>query len=140
MIVLVWFVHFILVTDTTEMPALVTADSRRLRWHKKLLECSLQDLTAIYMPYMAVCSLVAEGTCFIFDPTLKLLLYSALPESYQNWLTFMTCFVEEMRFTLMFIGVIVPVLQLQVISFDLITIHLEASISSAVNGYCKKNF
>ena len=120
-------------TKNTAMRNAVAGRSQR--WYKCLLECSLQDLIGIYMPYMVLVSQAAVGACYIYDPTSKLLLYSALPERYQSWLIFLMCFVEEMRFITIFIGVAVQVLQLQVISFDLININLEAILDSTTKGY-----
>ena len=101
-----------------------------------MLDHSAQDLIAIYVPHMIIFgAALLIGCCYIYDPTLRLLLYSALPERYQNWLTFTMCLAEEIRLLLICSGVVVPVLQLQVISFDKVNVELEAIISSALDGY-----
>ena len=68
--------------------------------------------------------------CFIYDPTMQLLLYSGLPTEHQNWLSFAVCFVEEMRFIFTFQGIAIPVFQVQVISFDLINQTLQLLLDS----------
>ena len=104
-------------------------------WYKRLLQCSIQDLIAIYMPHVVLCGIIMVGACFLYDPTLRLLLYSAVPERHQNWLTFFVCFVEEMHMMLIFAGTAVPMWQLQVICFDQVTDHMEAIISSVMRRY-----
>ena len=111
----------------------VADGSVRQPWRKRLVECSLQDLIAIYMPPMVLCAEGFIGACYIYDPTLSLLLYSALPAKYQSWSTFMACFIEEIRLLLICAGVAVPGLQLQVISFDRVNTQLEAIMSSALD-------
>ena len=61
---------------------------------------------------------------------MKLLLYAALPECYQNWLSFGICFVEEMRFLLFVVGIAVPACQLQLIAFQDVNKALEAHADS----------
>ena len=110
-----------------------TTDGRgRQQWHKRLLECTLQDLIAIYMPHMILYGEVIIGACYIYDPTLRLLLYSALPERYQSWPAFTACLLEEMRLLFFCAAIAIPVLQLQVISFDLVNTQLEAIVNSAL--------
>lgn len=98
------------------------------QWFKRLLKCSLQDLIVIYVPYMVVLAAVLILACYVYDPTLRLLLYSALPECHQTWLAFVICYMEEMRFMLMLFGIVTPVWQLQVLSLDLINKYLELII------------
>ena len=124
------------VTETRNAPASGTAKSRRQLWYKRLLECSPQDLIALYLPYMVLCSIAFIGACYVYDPTLRLLLYSALPERHQNWLTFLICFVEEMRLVSIIAGIGVAVLEIQINTFEEVTNHLEANIMSAMNRYC----
>ena len=116
-------------------PTLVPVKYEGRRWYARLLEHSLQDLIAIYLPHMLLCGVALIGVCYAYDPTLRLLLYAALPGGYQCWQTFTICLVEEMRLVLMCVGVGVPVLQLQVISFDQVNADLEAVITSALDGY-----
>ena len=65
-----------------------------------------------------------------YDPTMPELLYSGLTERYQSWLTFTMLFVEEIRLLLTCCSVLVPVLHLQVLSFDEVNTHLDAIMSS----------
>ena len=108
----------------------MNGDVKSKNWRQRLQECSLQDTIAIYLPYMVLGAIMAICACYIHDPTMRLLLYSALPESYQTRLCFGICFMEEMRFVLVMVGVAVPVLQLQVISLDLINTYLQMVLSS----------
>ena len=101
------------VLGMTYAPPPVEAAERRQRWYKRLLEYSLQDFIAMYMPHMVSCGVVLVWACYIYDSSLRLLLYSALPARRQSWLTFIVCFVEEIRLLLIAGGIIVPVLQLQ---------------------------
>ena len=119
----------------TDTVANTTSGKKSQLWHKRLLEYSPQDLIAMYMPHMAVFSVIATGASYIYDPTLRLLLYSALPGRYQNWLTFLVCFVEEIRLVVVMAGLGVTLLQVQVISFDLVSAHLQTRINAALNGY-----
>ena len=115
------------------------AKRKRQRWYRHLLQCSLQDLIVIYLPYMTLVAGFFIGACYVYDPTLRLLLYSALPGRYQNWLTFVMCLVEEMRLLLIFYGVGVPVTQSQVLSFNMVSTHLETITSLGLTGYvCAK--
>ena len=88
------------------------------RWLERVLECSFQDLLAIWLPYMVLCAASIVTTCTIYDPTMKLLLYAALPENCQTWLSFVICLVQEMRVLLMCIGLAVPTWQIQIIAFQ----------------------
>ena len=65
------------------------------------------------------------GACIVYEPTMKMLLYAAVPAPYQNSLTFWICFAEEMRFLVICIGIAIPTFQRQVIAFDLINTNLE---------------
>ena len=75
-------------------------------------------LTLLWIPHILLFTIVVALACFVYDPTVKLLLYSALPESYQNWVWFGTCYLEEVRFLLVLVGIEVPLWQLQLIAFE----------------------
>ena len=64
-------------------------------------------------------ALVVSAT-MVYDPTMRLLLYAALPPRLQNWATFGLCLLEEIRFLLVMTSVAIPIWQVQVISFDLV--------------------
>ena len=72
------------------------------------------------------------GACAIYNLTMSMLLYSALPEAYQNRLTCWLCYVEEVRFMAVIVGVAVPVSQCQVIAFGLINNKLERTAAGAL--------
>lgn len=101
-------------------------------WARRLLARSLQDLIAIFLPYMTSLVAVMMGACYVYDPGMKLLLYSSLPENFQNWFFFGIFLVEEMRFLMMIVGILVPAFQLQVIGIDAINHNLhEALLASS---------
>ena len=82
------------------------------------------------MHYIVLVAVGMMGACFVYDPTMKLLLYSALPDNQKNWHSFLLCFVEEMRFIFIYKGLAIPAWQLQVIAFDLINKNLELLLES----------
>ena len=94
-----------------------------------MMQCSLQDLIGIYMPYMVLLAVQVISSSFIYDPTLRLLLYAVLPESLKTWPWFGLCFIEEVHFWTMLVSIGTPG-QLQVISFELINKSLETIIAS----------
>ena len=93
-----------------------------------LWERPLQDLAAIFLPYMTPLAAIAVGICILYDPTMTMLLYRALPGRYQNLFTFWVCFLEEIRFMSIFIGIAIPVWQCQVIAFDLMNNKLQNTV------------
>ena len=101
-----------------------TGEKRRRR------DRSRQDLIAIYLPYMVLPAAVPIGACYVYRPKLKFLLYSCLPDDYQNWLTFALCLVEEMWFLMVILGLITPAYQTQLISYELIAKKLQDLVQS----------
>ena len=97
---------------------------------RRLMECSLQDLIAILIPYMIALAAVVVAACILYDPTMMMLLYSAVPQSYKNWFSCGICFVEETRLLLIFVGINVPTFQLQMIAFELLNCTLEEILHS----------
>ena len=81
------------------------------------------------MPYMIILGLPLISGCFIYDPTMKLLIYALIPDSPKSWLWFWPCFAIEIHFLIIFMAVFIPGWQLQVISFDLVNTKLEAIMS-----------
>ena len=67
----------------------------------------------------------------MYDPSMTLLLYSALPASWKNWFFFGVCFVEEMRLFLFAVGVALPAWQIQLVAFEDVNSRLEALISDS---------
>ena len=94
-------------------------------WFRRLSALSLQDLIALHIPYMVTALIVVIGACFINEHTMQLRPYSAVPDKIRNWIAFMICFMEEMRFLIMIPGTAGPAWQLQVISFGLIERNLK---------------
>ena len=62
---------------------------------------------------------------------MRMLLYSAVPESHKNWISFGILRMKELWLFLFASGIIVPVWQLQVIAFDLVNNSLTAVVDSA---------
>ena len=69
--------------------------------------------------------------CFILDPTMRLLLYSAIPASHQIWWSFGLCLGEEIRLLGFCTAIVTSVWQLQVVAFDLISNTLESLLDCA---------
>ena len=86
---------------------------------------SLQDLIAIYLPYMIMAADMIILMCYVYDPAMNFLLYASLPDRFRNWFTFGLCMVEEVRLFIILGGTKVPVWQLQVTAFDLVNNSLE---------------
>ena len=82
------------------------------------------------MSILAVFIIVA---CMVYDPTMKMLLYAALPEKYQNWLSFGVCILEEIRFLFIITGLAVPTLQRQIVAFQDVHKALQALVDSATD-------
>ena len=109
---------------------IISSDPQGRHQCRRLLGSSLQDFIAIGMPYLVLLAAGMIGACIIYDPTMKLLLYSALPERYQNWLSFGILWVEELRLMIFGSGIGVPVWQLQIIAFDTVNNNLQAMMDS----------
>ena len=93
---------------------------------RRLKQCSLQDLIVLFLPYSFACGTVALVSLYLYDPTIKLLVYASLPRGYQNWLTLGICLLLELQSMLFCLGTLGTTWQLQVISFDLINERLHA--------------
>ena len=87
---------------------------------------SLQELIVICLPAMCIPTVSAIAACFLYDPGMKVLVFSVLPEKHKNWLSFGVCWLEELRMLFMIVGIAVPVFQVQVITFDVLNYSLEA--------------
>lgn len=108
-----------------QIPAPTIHESRDQPMLCRLSELSLQGIIAIYMHHMVIPAVFMIGACFVYEPSMQLLLYSALPDEQKNWLSMIMCFLEEMRFLLIFEGLVVPTWQLQIIAFDRINSDLK---------------
>ena len=73
---------------------------------------------------MGVLAILVVGAAMVYDPSMKLLLYAALPTHLQNQTSFGLCLLEEIRFLVVITETATPVWQLQVISFDLVSNQL----------------
>ena len=96
---------------------------------------SLQDLIAIALPYMIIPLIPIVSASFVYDPTMRLLLYAVLPKNRKFCPWFWACFVGEIHFLVMFAAVATPAWQLQVMSFELINKNLQNIVSTGVNRY-----
>ena len=85
---------------------------------------------AIFLPHAILASFALILLSFIYEPSINLLLYSALPKQLQSQLTFWACLVEEVRFILFIVGIIVPIWQLQVMAFEDINCKLKEILNS----------
>ena len=95
---------------------------------------SMQELIAICLPGIGVATVSAIGACFLYDPGMRVLLYSALPENCKNWFSFCVCWLEDFRLLWMCIGIAAPVLQLEVIAFDLLNYSLPSIVGKEFTG------
>ena len=91
---------------------------------------ALQDAVVVLLPYMLQVGALTVGTCYVLDPTMKQLVYTALPASYQNWLSFVVCLMEEIRILGIIAGTVTPVVQSQIIAFGLVTDDLQCRTES----------
>ena len=71
--------------------------------------------------------------CFIYYHMMGFLLFAALPERHQNWLWFIICYAEEVRYFLMLVAIGVLTWQLHVMAFDLISSNLERVADFNIN-------
>ena len=112
------------------MPSLDEMDGKS--WIQLLMGHSLQDLIVIGLPYMMISTAPIITASFVYDPTMKLLIYSMVPESWKNWQWFCACFTAEIHFMAMFPAIATTAWQLQVISFELVNTNLETIVSAAM--------
>ena len=99
----------------------------------RILEYSLQDAIAKFLPYLAACTDLLVAAVSIYEVTIRLLLCSALPEVYQTWWTFGLCLVEELRLQLFTAGLMVTTWQIQVVAFEFISNSLQVLIDSVLS-------
>ena len=103
--------------------------SRRSWWQR----LSLQDLMALYAPELILVGILAVIAAMVYDPTMKMLLYTALPDGMRTPIWFILCFAEELR-NLMFEGaILVPVLQIHVLTFEVVDEALRSIAVSVRN-------
>ena len=83
----------------------------------------------MFLPYMASVGMLVVIAAYIYDPTMKLLLYAALPDGYKTSPLFWLCLAGELHFLLTFIALAVPAWQLQVISVEILNTSLQTTVS-----------
>ena len=106
------------------------AESARENGQRHLWERSLQDLLGILMPVLIPLSTLIVLACILYDPTMKFVLYAALPRKFQNWLSFIICSMEETRFLYMFAAITIPMWQVQLVAFAMINSRLEKIVDA----------
>ena len=93
---------------------------------------SLQDLISLFLPQMGITAALLALVAFAYDPTMTLLLYSMLPDSCKTWPWFLACLMEEACLITVIAAVGVPMLQVQVVAFDLANATLEAAVPNTL--------
>ena len=101
------------------------------RQELRLWERPLQDLMTIYLPHGVIGACVCILLSFAYEPSMKLLLYAALPGPFQNGLTFWMCMIEETRWLMFMVALIIPVWQTQLTAFEDINFCLKEITDSA---------
>ena len=91
------------------------------QWKIRVWEYSMQDWIAVSLPYMVTMVIPLIVIACVYDPSMRLLVYSALPNCLQHWTTFGLFIIEEARLMLTIITIGIPIFQLWVISFDLVS-------------------
>ena len=104
--------------------------NERSKSRRRLSEYAIRELFVLCLPYMLAASIVAMILAFICYPSLDLLLYNAPPMEYQTPLTFAILLLEELRYLIFCSYVEIQVFTLQVVSFDLVKVHLQLLINS----------
>ena len=117
-------ISFGIFLNTASAP-LLDKDGGGKGWIQLLMEYSLQDLIEIGLPYLVFPLVPLICASLVYDPTMKLLLYVMLPESYRTWPWFCGCLIAEAYFVLMLPILAVPVWQVQVMAFELVNSKLE---------------
>ena len=97
-----------------------------------LMESSLQDLIAIFMPYMGILAVILITLSLVYDPTMTIFLYSMMPEGWKTWPWFMVALMEEIRSMTIALAVAFPAFQIHVIAFDLVNQRLENAVSNSL--------
>ena len=72
--------------------------------------------------------------CFTYYHTMGFLLFTAVPERHKNWLWFIICFAEEVRYVLMLVAIVVPTFQFHVTALDLISSNLGGVTDFNINS------
>ena len=91
----------------------------------------LQDLLAVWLPHMVLLAAVMMGACYLYDSTMKMLLYAVVPESHKNWISFGILWMQELWLLQFALGIIVPMWQFEVIAFGLVNNSLTAIADTA---------
>ena len=86
------------------------------------------------MLYMLLGTGIPMFACFTYYNTMSFLLFAALPANHRNWLWFVICYAEEVRYFLMLVASAVPTWQFHVMAFDLISSNLERVADFNINS------
>ena len=100
---------------------------------KVFMEHSVQDLIGIGLPYLCLPLVPMMSASFVYDPTMKLLLYATVPEGLKTWPWFYACLTLEAYFVVMFCAIALPAWQVQVIAFELVNHKLQAIFAATTN-------
>ena len=125
--------HFAITTIIYASAGTKPTESRRATGEggfKRMLEYTMQHLITISLPYMALFTLSLIWASFIYDPTMRVLLYSGLPECWKNVLSFWACFAEDVRSLLIVTGMAVPTWQMHVMACDLVNRRLDVILDN----------
>ena len=96
------------------------------------MKYSLQDLIAIYLPYMGTLAIVLIALSLAYDPTMTVFLYSMLPQRWKTWSWFLTCLLEEFRSLAIALSIAAPGWQIHVIALDLVNRSLEEVVENTL--------
>ncbi|CAG7733381.1 unnamed protein product [Allacma fusca] len=89
---------------------------------RKLSEFSRQELIFLTQPWMCLVDVLLLGVCFIANPDMPLMVYSAIPTSAQTGITFFVLLIQE----------VIPVVSLTTTS--IFTIGMEIMFCIKVNS------
>ena len=94
-------------------------------WVQKLMKHALQDLIGVGLPYLVLPVTPIVCASFVYDPTMKLLLYAMVPDGWKTWPSVCTCLIMEANLMLMFAAIAIPAWQVQVTAFELVNHKLQ---------------
>ena len=106
-------------------------DTQKARsWSCRLKEYTVQDIFAMSLPYTFLLSILTVMLTLIFNPSIKYMLYAAIPLEHQTIITFGILLFEELRMLIAGVSMMIPILTAQVLSFDLVRNKLQQLIDS----------
>ena len=123
-IVMQVIMYFDVCLYTGNTPLLDEQDGKR--WIQKLMEHSLQDVIGVGLPYLVLPLVPIICASFVYDPTMKFLLFAMVPESWNTWPSFCIWLIVEAYLLFMLPVIALPAWQVQVIAFELVNHNLKA--------------